>query len=390
MNWATLAIRRRVRPQPMWLRVPVLGLAVVLSVLAAITVSARPAPVDASAGCRIYVASGDAVTFGKDLDDDAARYPEKLLEEHLIAPGWCLFNQGKDGQTSATYISGGGLSSAYNKRPDLLTIQLGLQNTTIVKLVTDCFDKVKDHDFTGANACAAQILGNSSLWTNLKNNYTTILQQTRIMASQRPGLMIAIVGYSNPYPKAADATAKVPLLCTPLIDTIPTCLVRWAQLPPALIVLDEVVKKLNTSLKEAMAPFNQGPNGWRWVYVDTYTPTRDHCMEMKVTLKTKVEHPEQSGAVHTHDSPEINFGCDEPWYVKGDDGTAMPNYLDPAAIGVLIEKSQTTKGMGVWLNADGHDCVNQAIWEADTIHPGTSPLKWKLNYGEAAETSICQ
>ena len=44
-------------------------------------------------------------------------------------------------------------------------------------------------------------------------------------------------------------------------------------------------------------------------------------MTMKVTIKTKVEHPEQSGAVHQHDSPEVNFGCDEQWFVEGSDGT---------------------------------------------------------------------
>ena len=64
-------------------------------------------------------------------------------------------------------------------RPDLLTIQLGEQNATIVKLITSCFDKVKDHDFAGAMACGVgdprQLV---PVWTNLTNNYTTILQQT--------------------------------------------------------------------------------------------------------------------------------------------------------------------------------------------------------------------
>jgi hypothetical protein len=46
--------------------------------------------------------------------------------------------------------------------------------------------------------------------------------------------------------------------------------------------------------------------------------------------------------------------------------------------------------MGVYPNADGHQCIADAIWEADTIDPGTTPLKWKLGYGEAANSSICQ
>ena len=370
-----------------WLAV---GLASLMAWGLAFGMAAANAPLaDAAAGCRIYVASGDDLTKGKALDDDPKRYPEQLLADHIKAPGWCLFNQAKSGQTSSSYISGGGLSSAYNMRPDFLTLQLGEQNATVVNLITSCFDKVKDHDFTGASACGSQILGNSSLWTNLKSNYTTFLQSTRIMASQRPQLVVAVVNYPNPYPQSLDVADEIVTLCVPLIDTIPTCTVRWAQLPPALLVLDQVFQKLNQTLKESLAPFQAGPNGNRWVYVDTYPKFKDHCMTMKVTIKTKVEHPEQSGAVHDHDSQEVNFGCSTTWFVEGDDGTAKPNYLLPATPGVLIEWSQTTKGMGVYPNADGHQCIGDAIWEADTIDPGTTPLKWKLGYGEASTTDFC-
>jgi hypothetical protein len=362
-----------------------------LALVVAATAGRDAAPsVAEAAGCRIYVASGDDVTNGRELDDDARRYPEQLVEDHIKTPGWCLFNQGKDGQTSSTYISGGGLASAYNMRPDLLTIQLGEQNDTIVKAITDCFDKVKDHDFSGANACAAQILANQSLFDNLRNNYTTILQQTRIMASQRPQLVVAVVNYPNPYPRAEDVVDEIVQLCVPLIDTIPTCTARWAQLPPALLTLDQLFQKLNQTLKDALGPFQQGPNGSRWVYVDVYPKFASHCMTMKVQLKTTVEHPEQNGAVHNHDSPEVNFGCSTTWFVEGETGTKTPDYLEPAALGVLINKSQTTKGMGVMPNADGHQCVGDAIWEADTIEPGTTPLKWKLRYGEPSSQNICQ
>src|SRR5262245_2626787 len=67
----------------------------------------RPLTAEAAAGCRIYVASGDDVTNGKELNDNTKRYPEQLLNDHIKAPGWCLFNQGKNGQTSANYITGG-------------------------------------------------------------------------------------------------------------------------------------------------------------------------------------------------------------------------------------------------------------------------------------------
>ncbi len=39
-------------------------------------------------------------------------------------------------------------------------------------------------------------------------------------------------------------------------------------------------------------------------------------------------------------------------------------------------------------NADGHQCIADAIWEADTIDPGTTPLKWKLGYGEAVHDGL--
>jgi hypothetical protein len=359
--------------------------------MAAAGASTQGAPqAEAAAGCRIYVASGDNVTNGDAMNENDSRYPEKLLADHIKAPGWCLFNQGKNGQSSSSYITGGGLSSAYNMRPDFLTIQLAEQNATVVKLITDCFDKVKDHDFAGASACGSQILGNTTVWNDLKSNYTTILAYTKIMASQRPGLVIAVVNYPNPYPQALDVIDEITLLCTPLIDTIPTCLARWLQLPPALTVLDQVFQKMNQTLKDSMVPFQAGPNGSRWVYADAYPKFKDHCMTMKVKIKTKVEHPEESGAVHDHDSPEVNFGCSEEWFVEGQDGTAKPNYLLPAAIGVLIEWSQTTKGMGVYPNADGHKCIADVIWDADTIDPGTTPLKWKLGYGEPSNANICQ
>ena len=374
---------------------PFVPVAVLAALVLSVALFANGAPTDdppsaeASTGCRIYVASGDNVTNGDAMNNNDSRYAEKLLADHIKSPGWCLFNQGKNGQTSSSFITGGGLSSAYNMRPDFLTIHLGEQNSPMVNAITSCFDKVKDHDFTGASACGAQILADSSLWTNMRNNYTTILSYTRIMAAQRPGLVIAVVNYPNPYPQALDVIDEIALLCVPLIDTAPTCAVRWAQLPPALEVLDQVFQKLNTTLKDAMAPFQQGPNGWRWVYADAYPKFKGHCMTMKVQIKTIVTHPPPVGA-HPHDSPEVNFGCSPTWFVEGSTGTAIPNYLEPPIAGVLTRKSQTTKGMGVYPNADGHKCIADVIWEADTIHPGTTPLKWLLNYGEPSNEDICQ
>jgi hypothetical protein len=286
-------------------------------------------------------------------------------------------------------ISGGQLAQTWNLRPDLITLTIGEENATIIKLVTECFDKIKDHEFADASACAATILGNQSLFTNLTSNLTTIQQQYRVIMAGRPRLVVAVTGYPNPYPKSLDAGLQIALLCVPLIDTIPTCTARWVQLPPALELLDQVFKKLNTTIENAVKPFAIGSGG-RFVYVDTYTKLRDHCMKMEVEIKTKVEHPEEEGAVHDHNSPKINFGCSENWFVEGEDGTAIPLYLDPAALGILIDRSQTTSGMGVHPNDEGHKCISDLIWEADTLEPGVTPLKWKLSIPEAPNANICK
>jgi lysophospholipase L1-like esterase len=336
---------------------------------------------------RRLLAGGDRIPAGQEVSSDE-RYPSQLVEDHLGQWGpWCVYNTAANGATSSGYITRGQLAESWNKAADLITVTVGAENDGIKKLFTDCFDKVKDHDFTGANVCAAQVLANEQAYTNLKLNLTTILQQYRVLAARRPNLVVAVTGYPNPYPSATEAALKVVALCVPLVDTIPTCSIRWAQLPPALATIDAAVKKLNSAIQEAVANFQLAANGQRFVYVDTYEKLRDHCMKMEVTIKTKVEHPEQSGAVHVHDSPPVNFGCSDPWFVEGSDGTKIPDYLEPAALGVLIEKSQTTKGMGIHPDVDGHDCISDLIFEADTIEPGTTPLKWKLNIAEAPATA---
>jgi hypothetical protein len=348
----------------------------------------------AEAGCLRYVAAGDHIPAGHEVSQDE-RFPSQLAKDHLFGAtendpsGWCVYNVAKNDTTSATYNSGGQLAETWNYFPDLITLTVGEENTTVVNLVTSCFDKIKDHDFAGGNACASQVLANTTLWTDLTKDLTTTLQQYHMIMAGRPQLVVAVTGYPNPYPKALDAAAKVATLCPPLQDTIPTCTARWVQLSPALQVIDQTFVKLNDTIKNALGPFQAGPSGNRFVYVDTYTKTRDHCMKMEVEIKTRVYHPPNT--VHQHNSPTaVNFGCSDPWYVAGSDGTAKPNYLVPAATGILLDWSQTTKGMGIHPNQKGHKCIADLVWEADTIDPGTTPLKWLLGYGEASKTDICQ
>ena len=337
-----------------------------------------------------YVAGGDDIPAGQDIDEED-RYPNKLRVDHLNqpAPGaWCLFNTSKNDATSSNYISSGQFATAWNMRPDLITLTIGRENTSIVDEIDSCFKKVRDHDFTEANICFAMILANQSAFNNLKNNLVYTFQGYRLIMAGRPWLIVAVTTVPNPYPQALTVAPKIIELCLPLIDTIPTCSIRWAQLPLALATADQVIQKLNQTIADAVAPFFIGTQG-RFKLVDVYPKFKDHCMTMKVTIKTTVEHPEEEGAVHQHDSPEVNFGCDEEWWVEGEDGTKTPNYLEPAVIGVLTNKSQTTKGMGVRVNADGQKCIADLIWEWDTPEPGVTPLKWKLKYPEQPNSDIC-
>ena len=352
------------------------------------TATAPAAAADPPICGRNYVAGGDHYPAGHEVSE-TERYPEKLIELHGATYGFCVFNLAENETTSSTYNSGGQLATTWNRQADFVTLTVGGENGTIIDLIDSCFDKVKDHDFTGANLCAAAVLANTSAWNQLKVDLTTTLQQYRMIMAGRPQLVVAVTGYANPYPSPLKAATMIPLLCVPLIDTIPTCTIRWIQLPPALATLDASIKFLNAAIKAAVRPFQLGPSGNRFVFVDTYTKMRDHCMEMKVEIKTKVEHPEEDGAVHDHNSPEINFGCSDPWFVEGDDGTQIRTTCSGCPRHPHREESDD-QGHGRPSERGRHECIADLIWEADTIDPGTTPLKWKLGVPEAADPDICQ
>ena len=75
-----------------------------------------------------------------------------------------------------------------------------------------------------------------------------------IMAG-RPRLVVAILGYPNPYPKSLDATAKIAELARLSSTRFLHAPARWAQLPPALETIDQVFKKFNTTIANAVTPF---------------------------------------------------------------------------------------------------------------------------------------
>src|SRR3954471_22057036 len=92
-----------------------------------------------SPGCGLhYVAAGDDIPAGHDVSE-SERYPNKLVDAHLKTWGaWCEYDIAKNGATSSSYISETQLATTWNDRPDLITLHVGEQNSTIVNLITDC------------------------------------------------------------------------------------------------------------------------------------------------------------------------------------------------------------------------------------------------------------
>jgi hypothetical protein len=338
--------------------------AILLSGLTAVTAGAalsRTEDVD----CALrYVAGGDSVVWGKDADDrEQKRYSRQLLDEHLkLSPGpWCEYNTSQETATTDDYVakpSPSQQAEAWNKRPRLVTLTLGRQNSGIVEHVTTCLQNIKDHDFIEANVCALGVLANTGAWDELSKDLAEILNTYKVQMDGNPDMVVAITGYFNPYPSATKVATKIPTFCADLVDTIPTCTIRWVLLPPALVTLDQVVKKLNQTISDVVQRFHQSSQG-RFVFVNPYEKFKDHCTEMKVTIKTKVYHPKAT--VHDH-----NAGCSNSWIASDKkDGTKTPFlYLTPAVTGVLIFASQTTKAMGVHPNDKGHDCISDLIWDA--------------------------
>lgn len=338
-------------------------------------------PCDTDAARR-YVAGGDALIRGAKNDDpsylsDSDRYSEQLLTKLQESPGpWCLFNTAKAPTDTDKYVSEDAptqQAKAHDLRPRLITLTLGRQNSTIVDHVVKCFKNVKDHDFLEANVCALNVL-NGNHWEKLTKDLSEIVNRYMVQMGGSPQLVVAVTGYFNPYPSATSVATEVPGFCAKLQDTIPTCTIRWLMLPPALVTLDQVVKKLNETIKAVVDKFTWTSQG-RFFFINPYEKFKDHCMKLEVEIKTKVYHPPNT--VHQHDSKN-DFGCSEPW-IESDthDGNKTPfPYLTPAVTGVLILATQTTTGMGIYPNAKGHKCFADLIWQA---------TKEKLGIPEAPE-----
>ena len=373
----------------------VAALALVIGSIAILASPGESYAIEAEGTCgKKYVAGGDHYPAGHEVSQDE-RYPNHMLDDHVATYGYCLFNTSANDTTSSTFITGGQLATTWNLRPDFITLTLGGENTTIVNLITSCFDKVKDHDFSGANTCAAQVNANQTAYTNLYNNLITILQQYKMIMAGRPHLIVAVTGYPNPYPRATDVLDEIAQLCLGIPDATISCNVRFAQLPPALTALDNAFKKLNTTIENAVKPFAIGYQN-RFQFVNPYDKFKDHVMKMEITLKLdQVCHfcGTQAQYIDSHTSTQ-NLGSDDPYFVAGSDGTKSPDYLFPGPLinppVVIQQKSQKTVGMGVHLNDDGGKCMADVIWEWDTPEPGVTPLKWKLGVPEQPNADICQ
>ena len=354
--------------------------------------SVLPAPDPAATGdCSLrLVAGGDGLVEGNDAsgsgtDDKAKAYPKQLLEEHLQkAPGpWCLYNTSGDKVTSGGYYADGNptqQSLANDLDPALITLTLGRENTGIFAHVDTCLDFIRDHDFIEANVCALAVFAAQPIYNSLHDDLSNILNGYRVQQDGNPNLVVAVTGYFNPYPSATDVATKIPGFCSNLVDVIPTCLIRWLLLIPALVTLDLVVKKLNTTVEEVVHEFEVASQG-RFVFVNPYDKFKGHCMEMDVRIDISVYHPTNTVDMHNTDK---DMGCDTDSWVgsDGDIGTKLPLlYLAPAVTGVLLTAIQTTRNMGLYPNEKGHDCISDLIWEA---------VKIKLGVPEPPASSVCE
>jgi hypothetical protein len=346
-----------------------------------------PAQSEAQTVCgKHYVSGGDDVPAGNTISASQT-YPSHLQNDHLAKFGYCNYNLAQNGTTSSTYITGGQLATTWNRAPDFITLTVGEQNTPIVNEITSCFDNVKSHDFASALSCATSIQANTSAFTALNNNLITILQQYKMIMAGRPWLVVAVVGYPNPFPQSSDVTTAITQLCQGTTDTILSCNTRWQQLPPALTALDSVIKQLNTTIANAVQPFNTGYQG-RFIFVNPYQKFLGHEMKMDVTLRLdQVCHLcGTEGQYIDNHSSEQNVGSSNPWFQAGSDGTDTPFYLQPPdqindPPVVLVMESQTTSGMGVYPNDTGNKCISDLVWEA---------VKWKLGIPEPLNNNICQ
>jgi hypothetical protein len=158
------------------------------------------------------------------------------------------------------------------------------------------------------------------------------------------------------------------------------------------MLIDQAFQKLNQTIKDSVASFQTGPNGYRWVFVDIYPKFKGHEMKMDVTLNLdQVCHLcGTTGTYMDNHTGNKNMGTDTPWWIEGDTGARFPEYLlvpgpliSPPVVIMLV--SQRTEKMGKWVNKDGQKCISDAIWDADTILPGQTPLKWILGYGEESK-----
>jgi hypothetical protein len=346
-----------------------------------------PAPSEAVTFCgKHYVAGGDDVPAGNTISSSQT-YPSHLVNDHMAKFGYCVYNLAQNGTTSSTYISGGQLSTTWNRAADFITLSVGEQDTPIVDEITTCFNDVKSHDFASALSCATAIQGNTTAFTNLTNNLTTILQQYKMIMAGRPWLVVAVVGYPDPFPQSSDVTSAIAQLCQGTTDTIVSCNTRWQQLPPALDALNQVITKLNTTIANAVQPFYIGYQG-RFIFVNPYQKFLSHEMKMDVTLRLdQVCHlcGTDGSYIDNHKS-EQNVGSSNPWFQAGSDGTDTPFYLQPPdqindPPVVLITESQTTSGMGVYPNDTGNKCISDLVWEA---------VKLKLGIPEPPNSNICQ
>jgi hypothetical protein len=239
-----------------------------------------------------------------------------------------------------------------------------------------------------ALTCESAILADQSAFDSFANNLVYIFNQYKKILDGRPALYIVVVGYPNMYPDSTSVISKQQSLCQDTQDAVQLCTTQWSPFSSALAIADQVIQKLNTTIKNAVSPFTTASQG-HFIFVNPYDKFKDHYMKMDVTLRldTVCHLCGTTGTYFDSHSSDQDFGPSRPWIKDEADGNGFPTYLlptDPTApdqptVNVLV--SQTTSGMGKYPNDTGQKCISDLIWEA---------VKQKLGVPEAANSNICQ
>jgi sugar lactone lactonase YvrE len=342
-------------------------------------------------GCRnAYMAGGDSIPFGADLTS-GLNYPAHLLNDHLVKlnSNWCLKNSAQSGASTPDYICGGPtvgcivagsdepegssenedapqLSPTLKSNPDLITITLGVDNKVLPTMTATCIPDLLAGNSDGAERCESGILSDKAAWSGLSSDFAQVLAAYQQLMASRPNLVVAVTNYYDPMPTnvrddaVKDFCTQLGFLAKTFRNAEGQCRSALDQFRPTLKKMDDIIVKLNSTLKAAATPFVKSSGG-RLVFVNIHDAFAGHCSAINLGIDAGL----LGGSAHG------NLGCSSSWVVQAPSGSGTTQQNGYKLI---------YSGIGVHPNDAGHSCISNLIWEA---------VKAKLGSSEAPNTKPC-